>query len=211
MNRTSLFASSATDTLRTVAVFHRVHFHLTSLCTFSTTNAFVHIHTITVNGHSIKYRIKCAKRTDISAKRSVYNNRKNDCYNQNRILPHIKPSDSSTHCLVQKHQRKSSLQCSCRTDQFTEIRGTLSHNICKKQREKNHKHQKNHIFHLSKKLVPFESTNFLWKRNLIQQILDQSKWAKKTTHQSSQDRAYENQKSDYIIGKFKVPASNHGL
>ena len=64
---------------------------------------------------------------------------------------------------------------------------------------------------LSKKLVPFESTNFLWKRNLIQQILDQSKWTEKTTHQSSQDRAYENQKSDYIIGKFKVPASNHGL
>ena len=63
----------------------------------------------------------------------------------------------------------------------------------------------------SKYFVPFKSTDFLWKRNLIQQILDQSKWAEKATHQPSQDRTYKNQKSDYVVGKFKVPASNHGL
>ena len=63
----------------------------------------------------------------------------------------------------------------------------------------------------SKYFVPFKSTDFLWKRNLIQQVLDQTKWTEKTTHQPSQDRTYKNQKSDYVVGKFKVPASNHGL
>ena len=145
MHRTGLLTASAADTLRAVAVFHRVYFHLARLCTFSTVNTFIHIHTVTVNRHLIKYGIKCAKRTDISAERSVYNNGKKNRHDQNSILPYVKPSNRPTHCLVQKHQGKSAFQGSCRADQLAEIRRSLSHNICENQRKQNHKHQENHI------------------------------------------------------------------
>ena len=69
--RTCLLTPSATDTFRTVGIFHRVDHHLASLCTFSTVNAFFHIYTVAVNGNLIEYGIKRAKRTNITAKWSV--------------------------------------------------------------------------------------------------------------------------------------------
>ncbi len=210
--RTCLLTPSATDTFRTVGVIHRVHFHLACFGTFSTVNTLFHIYTVAgINGNLIEYGIKCAKRTNITAKWSVNDNGKNNCHDQNCIFPYVQPSNGTAHSLVQKYQRKPTFQRTCRTDQLAEIRRSLAHYICEKQGKQNYKHQKNHVFQLSKKFVPFESTNFFWKRNLIQQILDQSKRTEKTTHQPSQDRTYKNQKSDYVVGKFKVPASNHSL
>ena len=55
--RTCLLTPSATDTFRTVGVFHRVDHHLASLCTFSAVNAFFHIYTVAVNGDLIEYGI----------------------------------------------------------------------------------------------------------------------------------------------------------
>ena len=81
--RTCLLTPSATDTFRTVGVFHRVDHHLASLCTFSTVNAFFHIYTVAVNGNLIEYGIKRAKRTNITAKWSVNDNGKNNCHDQN--------------------------------------------------------------------------------------------------------------------------------
>ena len=129
--RTRLLTPSATDTFRTVGVFHRVDHHLASLCTFSTVNAFFHIYTVAVNGNLIEYGIKCAKRTNITAKWSVNNNGKNNCHDQNCIFPYVQPANGTAHRFIQKHQRKSALQRSGRTDQFTEIRSSLSHYICK--------------------------------------------------------------------------------
>ena len=80
MYRTGLFTSSAADTLRAVRVFHRVDYHLACLCTFSTTDAFVHIHTITINGYLIKYGIKSSKGTNVFTEWSVYDNGQNDRY-----------------------------------------------------------------------------------------------------------------------------------
>ena len=73
LDRTRLFASSTADALTTIRIFHRIYFHLAGFCTFSTVNTFLHIHTITVNRHPVKYRIKSSKGTDIPAKRSVNN------------------------------------------------------------------------------------------------------------------------------------------
>ena len=75
---------------------------------------------------------------------------KNNRYDQNRIFPYVQPANGTAHRFIQKHQRKSALQRSGRTDQFTEIRSSLSHYICKKQWEQNYKYQKNHIFQFSK-------------------------------------------------------------
>ena len=131
MYRTGLFTSSAADTLWTVRVFHRVDFHLTGFCTFSTADTFIHIYTVFVNGYLIKYGIKSSKGTNIFTERSVNNNGQNNRYDQNRIFPYVQPANGTAHRFIQKHQRKSALQRSGRTDQFTEIRSTLSHYICK--------------------------------------------------------------------------------
>ena len=93
--RTCLLTPSATDTFRTVGVFHRVDHHLASLCTFSTVNAFFHIYTVAVNGDLIEYGIKCAKRTNITAKWSVNNNGKNNCHDQNCIFPYVRGREKS--------------------------------------------------------------------------------------------------------------------
>ena len=95
------------------------------------------------------------------------------------LFPYMQPANGTAHRLVQKYQRQSALQRSGRTDQLTEIGCSLPHYVCEKQGKQDYKHQKNHIFQLSKKLVPLEGTDFLWKRNLIQQVLDQSKGAEK--------------------------------
>lgn len=166
--RTCLLTPSATDTFRTVGVFHRVDHHLASLCTFSTVNAFFHIYTVAVNGNLIEYGIKCAKRTNITAKWSVNNNGKNNCHDQNCIFPYVQPANGSSHCLIQKNQWQSAFQSSCRTDQFTEIWSTLPHNICENQRQYNYKYQENYIFQFPQKLITAKGTNFLWKRNLVQ-------------------------------------------
>ena len=102
--RTCLLTPSATDTFRTVGVFHRVDHHLASLCTFSTVNAFFHIYTVAVNGNLIEYGIKCAKRTNITAKWSVNNNGKNNCHDQNCIFPYVQPANGTAHSLVQKYE-----------------------------------------------------------------------------------------------------------
>ena len=140
--RTCLLTPSATDTFRTFGVFHRVDHHLASLCTFSTVNAFFHIYTVAVNGNLIEYGIKCAKRTNITAKWSVNNNGKNNCHDQNCIFPYVQPSNGTAHSLVQKYQRQSTFQSSGRTDQLTEIGSSLTHYICEKQGKQNYKHQK---------------------------------------------------------------------
>ena len=127
--RTCLLTPSATDTFRTVGVFHRVDHHLASLCTFSTVNAFFCIHSITENRNFIKYRIKSTQRTDIFTERPINDNGEYDCDHQDRILPHIEPSHCTAHGFIQKHQWKPAFQRTCRTDQLTEIRGALPHNI----------------------------------------------------------------------------------
>ena len=66
-------------------------------------------------------------------------------------------------------------------------------------------------FSFRRSLSPPKCPNLLWKRNLVQQILDQSKGAEKSAHQSSKQRSHKDQKSSYIICHFEVPASDHSL
>lgn len=119
---TGFFASSTTNTLCTVRVIHRVHFHLACFCTFSTVNAFLLIYTIAKYRYFIKYRIKSSQRADIFAKWSIYHNSKKNRDYQNHIFPEVKPSHCTSHGFIQQNQRKTALQRSCRTDQFAEIR-----------------------------------------------------------------------------------------
>lgn len=144
--RTCLLTPSATDTFRTVGVFHRVDHHLASLCTFSTVNAFFCIYSIAKNRNFVKYRIKSAQRTDIFTEWPVNNNREYDRNHKNRIFPYKKPSYRTAHGFIQKHQWKSSFQRTCRADQLTEIWCTLSHDIYNKHRKQDYKYHKDHVF-----------------------------------------------------------------
>ena len=146
MYRTGLFTSSAADTLRAVRVFHRVDFHLTGFCTFSTVNTLFHIYSVTVNRNSIEYRIKSSQRADILTEWTIYYDRKNYCDNKNCILPYKKPADRTAHGFIQKYQRKPTFQRTCRTDQLAEIRRSLSHDVYDKHRKQNHKYHKDYIF-----------------------------------------------------------------
>ena len=103
----------------------------TDIFAFSTADTFIHIYTVSVNGYLIKYGIKSSKGTNIFTERSVNNNGQNNRYDQNRIFPYVQPANGTAHRFIQKHQRKSALQRSGRTDQFTELRSSLSHDICK--------------------------------------------------------------------------------
>ena len=132
---TDFLTSSTTDALCAVRVFHRVDFHLAGFCTFSTVNALLLVYTITKNRYFIEYRIKCSQWTDIFTKRPVNKNCQNDHNHQNHIFPYVKPSDCTAHGPVQQYKRKTTFQCSCRADQFAEIRGTLSHDIYHKHRQ----------------------------------------------------------------------------
>ena len=69
--RTDFAASSTTDTFRTVGVFHRVYDHLAGFCTFSAFYTLILIHSVFIQGHRIKYGIKCSQGTDIFTKRTV--------------------------------------------------------------------------------------------------------------------------------------------
>lgn len=93
----------------------------------------------------------------------------------------------------------------------TEVRCTLSHNIHQKQWKQDHKYCKNHIFQLTKQLVAFECADFLRKRNLIQQILNQSEGTEKTADQPSHHSSDEDKKSHHIISHFEIPAPYHSL
>ena len=143
---TGFFASSTTNTLCTVRVIHRVHFHLACFCTFSTVNTLFHIYSVTVNRNSIEYRIKSSQRADILTEWTIYYDRKNYCDNKNCILPYKKPADCTAHGFIQKYQWKSTLQCACRTDQLAEIWRSLSHYVYNKHWKQNHKYHKDHIF-----------------------------------------------------------------
>ena len=146
LRRTGFFASSAADTLCTVRVIHRVHFHLACFCTFSTVNTLFHIYSVTVNGNTIEYRIKSSQRTDILTEWTIYYDRKNYCNNKNCILPYKKPSDRTAHGFIQKYQWKPTFQRTCRADQLAEIRCSLSHDVYDKHRKQDHKYYKYHVF-----------------------------------------------------------------
>lgn len=208
---TGFFASSTTNTLCTVRVIHRVHFHLACFCTFSTVDAFLLIYTIAKYRYFIKYRIKSSQRADIFAKWSIYHNSKKNRDYQNHIFPEVKPSHCTSHGFIQQNQRKTALQRSCRTDQFAEIRCSLSHDIYHKHWQKNYKYYKNDIFQFTKQFISTKRPNLLWKRNFIQQVLNQAKWTKKSADQSAKQCPDKDQKAHYIICHFKVPASDHCL
>ena len=92
---------------------------------------------------------------------------------QNHIFPEVKPSHCTSHGFIQQNQRKTALQRSCRTDQFAEIRCSLSHDIYHKHWQKNYKYYKNDIFQFTKQFISTKRPNLLWKRNFIQQVLNQ--------------------------------------
>ena len=208
---TGFFASSTTNTLCTVRVIHRVHFHLACFCTFSTVNTLFHIYSVTVNRNSIEYRIKSSQRADILTEWTIYYDRKNYCDNKNCILPYKKPADRTAHGFIQKYQRKPTFQRTCRTDQLAEIRRSLSHDVYHKHWQKNHKYYKNDIFQFTKQFISTKRPDLLWKRNFIQQILYQSKRTEESTYKSSKQSSDKDQKTNYILCHFKVPASDHCL
>ena len=127
--RTCLLTPSATDTFRTVGVFHRVYDHLACFCTFSAFYTLIFIHSVLIQRDRIKDGIKCSQGTDIFAERTVDHNGENDCYDKDHILPYVQPAQCTAHGFIQKHQWKPAFQRTCRTDQLTEIRGALPHNI----------------------------------------------------------------------------------
>ena len=170
-----------------------------------------HIYTVAVNGNLIEYGIKCAKRTNITAKWSVNNNGKNNCHDQNCIFPYVQPANGTAHSLVQKYQRQSALQSSGRTDQLTEIGCSLAHYICEKQGKQNYKHQKNHVFQLSKKFVSFESTNFSLEKESYSADPGSVQTDREIRTPVFPGSLLRKSESDYVVGKFKVPASNHSL
>ena len=114
--RTGFSASATADTFRTVGVFHRVYYHLACFCTFSAFYTLIFIHSILIQRHRIKDGIKRSQRTDIFAERTVDQNGENDCYDKDHILPYVQPAQCTAHGFIQKYQRQSALQCSCRAD-----------------------------------------------------------------------------------------------
>ena len=64
---------------------------------------------------------------------------------------------------------------------------------------------------VTKQLISPECPNLFGKRNLIQKILDQSKRTEESTDKSSQQSSDKNQKSNYIICHFEIPAADHCL
>ena len=207
--RAYFLASPTPDTFCTVRVIHRVNFHLAGFCTFSTVDAFLLIYTIAKYRYFIKYRIKSSQRADIFAKWSIYHNSKKNRDYQNHIFPEVKPSHCTSHGFIQQNQRKTALQRSCRTDQFAEIRCSLSHDIYHKHWQKNHKYYKNDIFQFTKQFISTKRPDLLWKRNFIQQVLNQAKWAKKSTDQSAKQCPDKNQKTHYIRNNSSVPEHTH--
>jgi len=151
--------------------------HLAGFCTFSTVNAFIFIHAVPEYGNRIKGRIKGPKWTDISAKWTINNDSKNNRNDQNSILPYKKPADRTAHGFIQQDQRNAAFQCACRTDQFAEIRSTLTHDIYYEHGEQDNEYEKDHVFQSAEQFVPFKCADFIWERNLIQQILDQTERA----------------------------------
>ena len=114
--RTGFSASATADTFRTVGVFHRVYYHLACFCTFSAFYTLIFIHSVLIQRHRIKYGIKRSQRTDIFAERTVDQNGENNCYDKDHILPYVQPAQCTAHGFIQKYQRQSALQCSCRAD-----------------------------------------------------------------------------------------------
>ena len=176
IHRAGFAASSAADAFRAVGFFHRVDLHLAGFCTFSTLDALVMVYSVAEYGYGVEDRVESSQRADVFAEWAVYDNGKNNCDNQNGILPYVKPSHCAAHGFVQQYQRESAFQCSGRTDQFAEIRCPLSHDIYNEHRKQNNKYEKNHIFQFAEQFITFKCADFLRKRNLVQQVLDQSEW-----------------------------------
>ena len=165
--RTGLTASAATDTFAAVRGFYRVDTHLTGTGAFSAVYTFFLVDAVTENRHLIENGIKSAQRTEILAKRPVDQDGKQDRHKENGVFPEIEPADGASHSFVQEHQGKSALQSSGRTDELTEIRSALSHNICEKQWEQDHKDQKDHVFQFSQESVSTEGAYFFKKRDFM--------------------------------------------
>lgn len=98
--RAGLAAAAATDALGTVRCFHRVHVHLTDLCTFSAVDTFVPVNAVAEEGDLIENGIKGSQGTDILAEGPVDQDGKHNRCDEDRIFPDIQPADGSAHGFV---------------------------------------------------------------------------------------------------------------
>ena len=77
--------------------------------------------------------------------------------------------------------------------------------------QQDHKDHQNHILQFAEKFIPPESRDFFEERDLMQQILDQSKGTQPAADQPSDQSPHKNEKSRYIKSQLKVPAPNDSL
>ncbi len=95
---------------------------------------------------------------------------------------------------IQKYQRKSALQRSGRTDQFTEIWAPCPIISVRNQWEQNYEYQENHIFQFFETFVPFKKYGFSLEKESYSAGPGSDQMDKENHTPVFQDRAYENQK-----------------
>ena len=120
--RTRTHTFSTTDTFRRIRCLYRIHIHRADMRTFTTMYTFSHIHIHMKKADFIQKSIDCSQRTHHFAEKPADTQTSHQCDHQDYCFHGKSGCYHTAQFRMCGKERDSSLQCSDRTDIFTECR-----------------------------------------------------------------------------------------
>ena len=163
-----LNTKSALYTLGTLRGLGRVHRHFADSFTLTARDTFILVTVKTDGRNLIESTVNGTERTKISAEGSVYYHRQHNEDNENCHFPGVKPTDSLSESLVEKHKSDTALSSADGTDVFAEPRVTYAYSVNDTHRKNNNKKSEDYIFKLSEYHIALEGSYLSDKGYLMQ-------------------------------------------
>lgn len=157
-----------------VGVLYRIYPHFAQLGAGSAAHAFALIHPVFEHRDGVEYGVDGPQRADVLAERPVDDDGQQNGGHEQDIFPGVQPAQNIVHGFVHQHQGDTALQRPYRADQLAEIRCALAHHIHQEHGQQNDENHQDHILQPAQQLVAPKGPEFLWKGELVQQLLDQS-------------------------------------
>ncbi len=142
-----------------------------------------------IEAEPVEQGIDSAKRAEIAAEKSADKDGTQKEEDQEPDFPIKERARQFPQVFILQEKENTAFKSACRANVFAKEGISHTKGIGGKNGEKHHKDQKDKIFKVSERLVYLFRYLYLFSRNLVQEVLNQTKGAQETADQSSQNRS----------------------
>lgn len=196
--RTSGLAVSAADAVHTVGIFPNRNIELADFLTGSAFRAFFRVDFKSIERDFVENSINRSERANVTAKRTVYYNRRKNRERKDGEFPAEEKSSGPPHGIVQKNEGNSAFKRSNRANPLAEPRLAKACDVNHEHRKQNHKNAEEKEPEIAQAFFTGQTADFFGEWNLKKQILNQPERTEKTAHEPAEQRSENNKKSHNV-------------